>query len=132
MDELLPSAQLMGMANPLRWMQAVAARLMVRPPYAPAQWLPPPADGAGLRWYERLGQDLITIFLFARHDGVEVGVWSTAWDDDMVTYWDYHALVTTVATLIIDQYADQNGPSIQVQVQPYDETQAPLRELEGE
>jgi hypothetical protein len=132
MDELLPSAQVTGMAHPLRWMQAVAARLTVRPPCAPAQWLPPPADGAGLRWYEPVGQDLITIFLFERHDGVEIGVWTTAWDDDQVSYRMYCALVTTVATLIIDQYADQDGAPIRVRVQPYEETQAPLRELEEE
>jgi hypothetical protein len=132
MGELLPSAQLLGMTNPLRWMQAVAARLTVRLPCAPAQWLPPPADGAGLRWYEPLGQDLMTIFLFERHDGVEIGVWSTAWSDDQVSYGMYRELVTTVATLIIDQYANQDGPPIHVHVQTYDETQAPLKELEGE
>jgi hypothetical protein len=130
MDELVPSAQLTGMTNPLRWMQGVAARLMVRPPCAPAQWLPWPADGAGLRWYERLGQDLITIFLFERHDGVEIGVWSTAWSDDQVSYAMYRELVTTTATLIIDQYADQQGPLVHLHVQPYDETQAPMREVE--
>jgi hypothetical protein len=42
----------------------------------------------------------------------------------------YHELVTTVATLIINQYAEQDGPTIQFQVQPYDATQAPLKEIE--
>jgi hypothetical protein len=42
----------------------------------------------------------------------------------------YHELVITIATLIIDQYADQDGPLVRLQVQPYDATQAPLKELE--
>ena len=130
MEELLPSAWLTGMDDPLRWMQAVAARLTVWPPCSPATWLPPHSAGAALRWYEPLGQDLITIFLFEKHNDVEIGIWSTVWDDAMVGYWDYHALVTTVATLIIDQYADQDGPLVQLHVQSYTETQAPLKELE--
>ena len=94
------------------------------------EWLPPPDDGAALRWYELFGQDLITIFLFEKAGQVEIGIWTTAWNDDYVGYWDYHALVTTVATLLIDQYADQDGPVIRLHVQPYTETQAPLKGLE--
>jgi hypothetical protein len=130
MDELLPSAWLTGMDDPLRWMRAVAARLSVRPPCSPAQWLPPRARLAALRWYEPLGHELVTVHLFAQTDRVEIGIWTTAWSNDQVGYWMYHELVITMATLIIDQYADQEGPPIQVAVQPYAETQAPLRELE--
>jgi hypothetical protein len=128
MEELVPSAWLTGMDGPRRWMHAVAARLSVRPPCAPAQWLPPPADGAALRWYEPLGHELVTIFLFEKPDQIELGVWSTAWSDDMVSYAMYRELVTTVTTLLIDQYADQDGPLVRLQVQPYDETQAPLKD----
>jgi hypothetical protein len=59
-----------------------------------------------------------------------MGISTTAWSDDQVGYWMYHELVITMATLIIDQYAHQYGPLVQLHVQPYDETQAPLRELE--
>jgi hypothetical protein len=130
MDELLPSAWVTGMDDPLRWMQAVAAQLRVRPPCAPATWLPPRARLAALRWYEPLHHELVTVHLFAHADRVELGIWTTAWSTDQVGYWMYHELVITVATLLIDQYADQDGPLVRLQVQPYTETQAPLRELE--
>ena len=130
MEELLPSAHLVGMDDPLTWMRAVAAQLIVQPPCSPAQWLPPPADGAGLRWYELIGRELVTIYLFEKPGQVEIGIWTTSWDDDHVGYWDYRGLLTTVAALIIDQYDDQDGPLVGLQVQSYAETQAPLKELE--
>jgi hypothetical protein len=130
MEELLPSAWLMGMDDPRRWMHAVAAQLSVRPPCTPATWLPPRARLAALRWYEPLRHELVTVHVFDHGDRVEIGIWTTAWSDDQVGYWMYHELVITMVTLIIDQYADQNGPPIQVEVQSYTETQAPLKELE--
>jgi hypothetical protein len=72
----------------------------------------------------------VTVHVFDHGDRVEIGIWTTAWSDDQVGYWMYHELVITMVTLIIDQYADQNGPPIQVEVQSYTETQAPLKELE--
>jgi hypothetical protein len=41
----------------------------------------------------------------------------------------YHELVITIATLIIAQYADQDGPLPQLHIQPYTDMQAPLQEL---
>jgi hypothetical protein len=130
MDESLPSAWLTGMGDPLSWMHAVAVRLSVRPSCAPVTWLPRRDRLAALRWDEPLRHELVTVHLFAHTDRVEIGIWTTAWSGDQVGSWIYHELVITMATLIIDQYADQDGPLIQLHVQPYDETQAPLKELE--
>jgi hypothetical protein len=110
--------------------------------YAPCRWRarvlrpirPGFRRGAARRWREDggepLGHELVTVHLFAHADRVEIGSWTTAWSDDQVGYWMYHELVITIAMLVIDQYADQEGPPIQVAVQFYTETQAPLKELE--
>jgi hypothetical protein len=130
MEELLPAAALRGMDDPLTWLQDLATRLVVRPPCTPARWLNPTGCLAALQWYVRLGSELVTVFLMAHADRVEIGVWTTAWSDDQVGYWMYHELVITIATLLIDQYADQDGPVVRLRVQPYTETQAPLNTAE--
>ena len=99
-------------------------------PCAPSCWVPIQDCLAALQWHQLLGRELVTVFLLVHADKVEISVWSTAWSDDQVSYRMYADLVTTTATLIIDQYADQEGPLVQLYVQPYEETQAPLKALE--
>jgi len=40
----------------------------------------------------------------------------------------YADLVITVATLIVDQYTDQDGPPIRLHMQPYDDRQMLVQE----
>jgi hypothetical protein len=130
MEEALPTATLTGMSDPRTWTQHIAAHVPLRPPCAPARWLTPKDCLAALQWHQPFGCELVTVLLIVHTDHVEIGVWTTTWSDDQVGYGMYCELVITVATLIIDQYADQDGPPVQLHVQPYDETQAPLKELE--
>jgi hypothetical protein len=130
MDELLPAASLRGMENPLAWVQHIETRLAVRPPCAPSSWVTIQDCLAALQWHQPLGRELVTVFLMVQADRVEISIWSTAWSDDQVSCRMYTELVTTVATLIMDQYADQDGPLVRLQVQPYDATQAPLKDID--
>ena len=128
MEDLLPAAAFIGMATPPTWTQHIAERLPGWPPCAPARWWTPHDCLVALQWHQRLGGEVVTVLLLAHADRVEIGVWTSVWSAAQVSYARYRDLLTTVATLIIDQYADQDGPLVQLHVQPYDDTQASLQD----
>lgn len=133
MDELLPAAFLVGMANPRAWVKQVEQQLTQRVPNRAIHWRRLRNGLLYLSWQELASTgETLTIWLCAHPTRVYLSIWASPWDHNLaIGYWPYHALVITVATLIIDQYAAQDGPPIRLQIQPYAETQAPLNDDDG-
>lgn len=118
MDEHLPPAYLSGMANPAAWLDQLARRLAHRRPDTPPCWYASPTGQGMLTWHTTTGAgDPLSIWLWATRMVVGLRVWHGAWQGmEVIGHAAYHALLTTIATTLIDQESDPAGPPIHLQI----------------
>jgi hypothetical protein len=119
MDEHLPPATLCGMADPATWLVQVAWCLTRRVPGPPPSWHAGPTGQGTLAWHTMTGAgEPVSIWLWATPTAVGIRVWRRAWQGvELIGDGAYRTFLTTIATTLIDQDTDPNGPPIQLQIQ---------------
>jgi hypothetical protein len=118
MDEHLPAAH--GIADPAAWLGQVARRLAHRRPDTPPCWHVSPTGQGMLTWHTTTAAgDALSIWLWATPTAVAIRVWHSAWQGvEVIGHAAYQALLTTIATTLIDQESDPADPPIQLQIPP--------------
>jgi hypothetical protein len=119
MDEHLPPATLCGMADPHTWLVQVARRLIRRVPGTPPSWHAGPTGRGTLAWHTMTGAgEPVSLWLWATPTAVAIRVWRAAWQGvELIGDGAYRTFLTTIATTLIDQDTDPDGPPIQLQIQ---------------
>jgi hypothetical protein len=119
MDEHLPTATLCGMTDPHTWMIQVAQCLIRRVPGPPPSWYDGPIGQDILAWHTMTGEaEPVSIWLRAMPTAVSIRVWRQTWQGvELIGDGAYRTFLTTIATTLIDQDTDPNGPPIALQIQ---------------
>jgi len=119
MHEHLPAATLCGMADPATWLAEVGLRLTRRVPTTPPCWHHGPTGQGILAWHTTTGAgEPMSIWLWATPTAVSMRVWRQAWQEvELIGDSTCRTFLTTIATTLIDQDTDPDGPPIALQIQ---------------
>ena len=118
MIEHLPTAVLVGMADPQGWVDQLTAALIWSFPGAPPVQHRACNGRTVLTWHTQVGgRDQCSIWFWVYTDHVAVTIWSACWaGTNIIGQSVYCALLRTVVTTLIDQYTDPDGPAVHLQM----------------